>query len=170
MPNLLTIRPADGNEVSGAYLIALENKTRPSVLALSRQNLPQLEGSSIEAVQKGAYVLSGPLNPKLVLVSTGSEVSLCVQVAKKLSDKAIRVVSMPCQELFDEQPESYRSSVFPKSVPVLSVEAACTFGWQKYASHSIGIDSFGSSGPYQEVYAKFGLTVDAIADKASKLC
>lgn len=170
MPNLLTIRPADGNEVSGAYLVALENKSRPSVLALSRQNLPQLQGSSIEAVHKGAYVLSGPENPKLVLVSTGSEVSLCVDVAKKLSNKAIRVVSMPCQELFDEQPESYKVSVFPPSVPVLSVEAACTFGWQKYATHTIGIDSFGSSGPYQEVYAKYGLTVDAIALKASALC
>lgn len=170
MPNLLTIRPADGNEVSGAYLVALENKNRPSVLALSRQNLPQLEGSSIEAVKKGAYILSGPEDPALVLVSTGSEVSLIVEVAKKLSNKSIRVVSMPCQELFDEQPESYKRSVLPAGVPVLSVEAACTFGWQKYATHTIGIDTFGSSGPYQEVYAKFGLTVDAIAAKASELC
>lgn len=169
MPNLLTIRPADGNEVSGAYLVALENKTRPSVLALSRQNLPHLSGSSIEAVRHGAYALNSVSNPDLILVGTGSEVSICIDAASLLHSMAVRIVSMPCWELFDEQSDEYKLSLFPDGVPVLSVEAATTMGWQKYAHASLGIDSFGSSGPYNQVYAKFGLTPDAVAHKAMQL-
>ncbi len=168
MPNILTLRPADGNEVSGAYLAALQNKTRPSALALSRQNLPQLEGTSVETVLNGAYILSDAPNPKIILVGTGSELTICVEAAKKLPFPT-RVVSMPCTELFDEQSESYRLSVFPDGIPVLSVEAASTFGWQKYAHASVGIDSFGTSGPYQEVYEKYGITTDNVVEKAAKL-
>jgi len=169
LPNLLTIRPADGNEVSGAYLVALENAKTPSVLALSRQNVPHLAGSSAEAVRKGAYALNQVDRPDLILIATGTEVSLCVQAAAKLAPIQVRVVSFPCAELFDRQPASYRSSVLPDSIPVLSVEAATTFGWQKYAHASLGIDQFGTSGPYMEVYAKYGLTPDAIAAKAAEL-
>lgn len=164
LPNLLTIRPADGNEVSGAYRVAIENKTRPSVLALSRQNVPNLAGSSAESVLFGAYVLQDSANPSVILVSTGSEVSLCVEASKKLGNA--RVVSMPCSELFDEQTLEYRRSVLPAGVPVLAVEAASTQGWNRYAHFTLGIDSFGASGPYQEVYAKFGLTPENIAAKA----
>lgn len=169
MSNILTMRPADGNEVSGAYLVALESRTRPSVLALSRQNLPQLQGSSAEAVRLGAYVLQDCHgSPDVVLVGTGSELALCVEAAKRVALRC-RIVSMPCTELFDEQPLEYRCGVFPSDVPVLSVEAGSTYGWQKYAHASLGIDTFGASGPYAEVYAKFGLTAEGVAEKAVRL-
>ncbi|ORY05859.1 transketolase [Basidiobolus meristosporus CBS 931.73] len=169
-PNTLVFRPADGNEVSGAYLAAIQNNLRPSVLALSRQNLPQLAGSSIENTLKGAYVLSDVANPAIVLVATGSEVSACVEAAKELAKNNIqaRVVSMPSMELFDEQEQSYKESVFPRGVPVLSVEALSTFGWSKYAHASIGMTTFGASAPANQLYEKFGMTPPAIADKAMK--
>lgn len=149
-PNMLTFRPADGNEVSGAYLIALERNNVPSIMALTRQNLPQLKGSSIEAVRKGGYVLE-PLsdeNPDVILVATGSEVSIAVDAAELLRKQGtkVRVVSMPCTELFDEQPLEYRQSVLLKGVPVVSVEALSTFGWQKYSHAQVGMVTFGASG------------------------
>lgn len=177
-PNCLTLRPADGNEVSGAYLIALQNKNRPSVLCFTRQGVPSLKGSSIENTMKGGYVLEdigSSSDIALILVGTGSEVGLCVESAKKLvSDgsiggKGVRVVSMPCTELFDEQPLEYRLSVFPKGVPVMSVEAMSTRGWERYAHASVGVDVFGASAPYKDVYAKFGLTAPQIAEKAKKV-
>ncbi|KAK9722724.1 Transketolase [Basidiobolus ranarum] len=169
-PNTLVFRPADGNEVSGAYLAAIQNKLRPSVLALSRQNLPHLAGSSIENTLKGAYVLSDVAKPAVVLVATGSEVSACVEAAQELAKSNIqaRVVSMPSMELFDEQAQTYKESVFPRGVPVLSVEALSTFGWSKYAHVSVGMTSFGSSAPANQLYEKFGMTPVAIADKAMK--
>jgi transketolase len=172
LPNILVMRPADGNEVSGVYWQALNNSTRPSVICLSRQNLPQLTGSSIEGVAKGAYILQDltPGKIDLILVSTGSEVSICAAAAKLLTVQniSVRLVSMPCWELFDEQSPDYRQSVFPPTVPVISVEALSTFGWQKYAHLNIGMTTFGASGPYKEVYRKFGLTAEAIAEKAQK--
>lgn len=149
-PNMLTFRPADGNEVSGTYLIALERCKEPSVLALTRQNLPQLKGSSIEAVRKGGYILE-PLsdqNPDVILVATGSEVSIAVDAAELLRKEGtkVRVVSMPCTELFDEQPLEYRQSVLSKGIPVVSVEALSTFGWQKYSHAQVGMVTFGASG------------------------
>ncbi|ORY89956.1 transketolase [Syncephalastrum racemosum] len=170
-PNMLTFRPADGNEVSGTYLVAIENAHRPSVIALSRQNLPQLEGSSIEAVTKGAYILQDAPNAKVAFVATGSEVSLAVEAAKKLADEGVpaRVVSMPCSELFDEQPLEYRKSVFPAGLPVVSVEALGTYGWEKYAHAHVGMTTFGASGPAPALYKKFGITADAAAEKAKKV-
>ncbi|KAK9761915.1 Transketolase [Basidiobolus ranarum] len=169
-PNTLVFRPADGNEVSGAYLAAIENKQRPSVLALSRQNLPHLAGSSIEKTLKGAYVLNEVANPEVVLVATGSEVSICVEASEELAKSNIkaRIVSMPSMELFDEQEQSYKESVFPRGVPVISVEAMSTFGWTKYAHVSIGMTTFGASAPADQLYEKFGITPSAIADKAAK--
>jgi transketolase len=170
LPNLLSLRPADGNETSGCYLAALENKTRPSVLILTRQNLPQLEGSSIEKTLKGAYVLNDAAKPAVCFVGTGSEVSLCVEASKLLSAEGIpsRVVSMPCWELFEEQSQEYKESVFPKGVPVVSVEAMSTFGWSRFAHVSIGLDTFGYSAPYQKIYEKVGLVGSVIAEKAKK--
>lgn len=167
-PNMLTFRPADGNEVSGTYLVAIENAHRPSVIALSRQNLPQLEGSSIEAVTKGAYVLQDAPNAKVAFVATGSEVSLAVEAAKKLAAEGFpaRVVSMPCSELFDEQSAEYRKSVFPAGLPVVSIEALGTYGWEKYAHAHVGMTTFGASGPAPALYKKFGITADAAAEKA----
>jgi transketolase len=171
MPNLVTLRPADGNEVSAAYISALESKSRPSVLILTRQNLPPLNGSSVEKALKGAYVLSSSKDAKVVLVGTGSEVSLALESAKLLSNHNIEcnIVSMPSWELFEEQTVSYRESVFPKGLPVVSIEAMSTLGWQKYAHYSIGIDTFGISAPYQQAYKHFGLVPEAIAPRVIKV-
>ncbi|KAJ2779827.1 Transketolase [Coemansia javaensis] len=177
-PNYLNFRPADGNEVSGAYMAALQHAHRPSVLSLTRQNLPQLEGSSVEQTLKGGYTLAtygagaSGAAPDLLLVGTGSETSLAVDAAQLLSDRhglAVRVVSMPCLELFAQQPAEYRRSVLLPGVPAASVEALSTFGWHKYVHLPIGIDSFGASGPYVKLYEKFGLTPAAVADRALKL-
>jgi transketolase len=166
-PNLLLLRPADGNETSGAYYAALTNFHGPSVICLSRQKLPQLSGSSSEKSLKGAYIIHTETSKlKLILVSTGSEVDICVKVAQK--NPSIRVVSFPSWSLFEKQSEDYKMSVFPSEVPVVSVEAASTFGWSKYAKESIGVDSFGKSGPYDKVYEEFGLFPQAVEDKISK--
>lgn len=171
LPNLLSLRPADGNETSGCYAAALENSTRPSVLILTRQNLPHLEGSTIEKTMKGAYVLSDAVNPKVCFVASGSEVSLAADSAALLSKEGIacRVVSMPCMELFDEQTQEYKESVFPRGCPVVSVEAMSTFGWAKYAHASLGLDTFGMSAPYMEIYKRVGLTPDQIVPKVKNL-
>ncbi|KAJ2716982.1 Transketolase [Coemansia spiralis] len=175
-PNYLNFRPADGNEVSGAYLAALQHADRPSVLSLTRQNLPQLEGSSVEQTLKGGYELalygSDQRARDLIIVGTGSETSLAVDTAKLLNAEhglVVKVVSMPCLELFAAQPNEYRKQVLTPGVPAISVEALTTFGWHKYVHLPIGIDSFGASAPYQQLYEKFGLTPAAVAAKAVKL-
>ncbi len=178
IPNLTVIRPADGNETSGAYKVAIENanQKRPTLLALSRQNLPQLEGSSIEGVTKGAYILSDSEGtPDIILIGTGSEVPLCVDAATKLraEGKKVRVVSMPSWELFDAQSESYRESVLPKAVKKrLAVEAASSFGWCRYLGDEgamISVDRFGVSAPGGTIMEKFGYTVDNVVAKAKEL-
>lgn len=176
IPNLLVMRPADGNETSGAYKVALENKTRPTLLALSRQGLPNLSGSSIESVAKGAYIVSDyDGTPEIILIATGSEVSLCIDAARKLSGegKKVRVVSMPCWKLFDEQDEAYRESILPSSVTKrLAVEAASSFGWRRYVGSegdTLTIDRFGVSAPGGLALEKFGFTVDNVVAKAKAL-
>ncbi|KAK4510395.1 uncharacterized protein ATC70_004825 [Mucor velutinosus] len=170
-PNMLTFRPADGNETSGTYLAAIQNLTRPSVIALSRQNLPQLEGSSIEAVLKGAYVLSSDKNPQIVFVATGSEVSIAVEAAKTLKHKniAVQVVSMPCSELFDEQSAEYKKEIFPLGVPVIAIEALGTFGWERYSHCQIGMRTFGASGPIDKLYPHFDITAENAVAKAESV-
>lgn len=168
MPNILAIRPADGNEVSAAYIAALENRNRPSVIILTRQNVPHLHGSSIESALRGAYQLSAPEGSKVILVATGSEVSLAVETALhllKTQNIQSTVVSMPSWELFEDQTLEYRQSVFPKNIPVVSIEAMSTLGWHKYAHYSCGIDTFGMSAPYLESYRHFGLTPDQLSDR-----
>jgi transketolase len=176
IPDLLVIRPADGNETSGSYKVAIENRTRPSLLALSRQNLPNLAGSSIEGVAKGAYILSDSEGtPDIILIGTGGELYLCVSAADKLraEGKKVRVVSMPSWELFDEQDEAYRESVLPKAVKKrLAVEAGSSFGWCRYLGGegaSISIDRFGVSAPGNVALEKFGYTVDNVVAKAQAL-
>jgi len=169
-PNINFIRPCDGNETSGAYIIALRNRNRPSVFALTRQNLPQLEGSSSEGTVRGAYVIreaKGKIDA--IIASTGSEVHLAYKAAETITDKNIRVVSMPCWEVFEAQPLEYRLEVFPQGVPVLSVEALSTFGWERYAHASIGMTTFGSSGPYKKVMEKYGFTVQNVTEKVLRL-
>jgi transketolase len=169
-PNMLTFRPADGNEVSGTYLVALEVQ-RPSVIALSRQNLPHLEGSSVEIVRRGGYVLQDVEGAQLTLVATGSEVSLAVDAAKELSAQGVatRVVSMPCTELFDEQPEEYRKSVLAPGIPIIAIEALGVTGWEKYSHAQIGMTTFGASAPIKQLYNKFNITVEATVAKGKKV-
>ena len=182
IPDLIVIRPADGNETSGAYKVAVEKAkpaqglATPSLLALSRQGLPNLEGSSIDAVAQGAYILSdSDGTPDIILIGTGSEVHICVDAAEKLrgNGKKVRVVSMPSCELFEEQDESYRESVLPKAVTKrLVVEAGSSFGWYRYAGaegDTISIDRFGASAPGDVALEKFGYTVDNIVAKAKAL-
>ena len=176
MPNLLVFRPADGNETSGAYKVAIENRDRPTLIALTRQGLPNLEGSSIENAAKGGYVLSdSDGTPDLILIGTGSELHLCEQAAGQLRQEGrkVRVVSLASWEIFEEQDEAYRESVLPKAVTKrLSVEAGSTFGWCQYVGSeglSIGVDSFGASAPGKTVMEKYGITLDNVLTKAKEL-
>lgn len=173
MPNLLTLRPADGNETSGAYAMAIENRHRPSVIILSRQGTPNLKGTSIEGVRKGAYTLfetqENNTKPDIILLGTGTEVSLCAFAAKELKDKKVRVVSMPSWELFREQSLEYQQSVLLEGVPVLAVEAGSIVGWREYAHAAIAMTSFGASGPYKEVFKKFGFTTENVVKRAKEV-
>jgi transketolase len=155
LPNCMVWRPADGNEVSAAYYVALTSQHTPSIVALSRQNLPHLEGATIEKAAKGAYVLSEVEGADVTIMSTGSEVSICVDAAKELADKhgiKARLVSVPCFEVFDTQSKEYRLSVLPDGVPILSVEALSTMGWERYSHEQFGLNRFGASGAYKDVY------------------
>ncbi|CCF59494.1 hypothetical protein KAFR_0H00840 [Kazachstania africana CBS 2517] len=170
LPNIQVWRPADGNETSAAYKVSLESKHTPSIIALSRQNLPQLEGSSIDKAVKGGYVLHDVANADITLAATGSEVSLSVDAAKALAAKGInaRVVSLPDFFTFEKQPEDYKLSVLPDGIPVLSVEVLSTSCWGKYAHQSFGIDSFGASGKAPEVFKHFGFTTEGVAERAER--
>ena len=176
IPNLLVMRPADAVETAECWEIALAEKTRPTVLALSRQNLPQIRlqaGSNRSA--KGAYRLKDAEGPrKVILIATGSEVSLAVDCAAMLEADGIGadVVSMVCTRLLDEQPDDYRASLLPDVPPSevlrVSIEAGTTFGWDRYTMTNglrFGIDRFGASAPADDLFAKFGLTAEAIVPK-----
>ncbi|WFD42104.1 transketolase [Malassezia psittaci] len=169
IPNLDFWRPADGNEVSGAYKVAIESFNKPSVIALTRQGLPQLENSSIENTTRGGYVLVEQENADLTLVSTGSEVVICRDAAKILKDSGIkaRVVSLPCFTVFDAQPLEYREKVLPNGAPIMSVEAYSTFGWGKYSHVHHGINRFGVSATAGDAYKYFQMTPEDIAKKSS---
>ncbi|PSO59196.1 MAG: transketolase [Cyanobacteria bacterium QH_2_48_84] len=176
MPELQVIRPADGNETSGAYKAAINQRRGPTLLSLSRQKVPNLANTSIEGVTKGGYTISdSDGTPEIILIGTGAEVQLCVKAAEQLRNegKKVRVVSMPCWELFDKQDESYRESVLPKAVTKrVSVEAATTFGWCRYLGNegiAVGIDRFGASAPGDECLEKLGFTVDNVVTQAKKL-
>ena len=176
-PNMLVFRPADGNEVSGAYFCALKANSSPSVICLSRQNLPQLEHSSRESVSYGAYVVkrfdqNSNASKRLVFVATGSEVSICIEAAKLLEQDSafnVQVISFPCFELFENQSNDYRMSVFPQGLLIISVEASATFGWSRYSHFHVGLDTFGASGPYKAVYEKFGITAPDLKTRAVQL-
>ncbi|AIN98836.1 transketolase [Leishmania panamensis] len=170
MPNLQVIRPSDQTETSGAWAVAVTSARTPTVLCLSRQNTVPQPGSSIEGVKRGAYPLAEVPNPQLVIVASGSEVSLAVDAAKALSGELrVSVVSMPCQELFDAQSDKYRKSVFPDGVPVVSVEAYLSFGWEKYSHAHVGMSGFGASAPAGALYKKFGITTGDVVATACKL-
>jgi transketolase len=170
MPNLLVMRPCDAVETAECWEIALAQKDRPTVLALTRQNLPQLrlEAAAENLSAKGAYRIKSAEGPrKVVILATGSEVSLAAECAAQLEASGIGtdVVSMVCSELFDAQPDAYRADILPGDALIVSIEAASTFGWQRYTGCdglNIGIDSFGASAPASDLFAHFGLTADSI--------
>ncbi|MFM6316737.1 MAG: transketolase [Dolichospermum sp.] len=178
IPDLTVIRPADGNETSGGYKVAIEkSKAQAStLLAFTRQNVPNLAGTSIAGVPKGAYtIVDCQGTPDIILIGTGSELSLCVSAAEKLTaeGKKVRVVSMPSSTLFDTQDAAYKESILPKAVTKrLSVEAASSFGWHKYIGSegdTVSIDTFGASAPGGICLEKFGFTVDNVLAKAKAL-
>jgi len=168
LPNMMVWRPADGNETSAAYYMALTSKTTPSILALTRQNLVHLEASTIEGAIKGGYVAHEEKDATITLVSTGSEVGICLEAIKVLGEKGVktRVVSLPCWEVFDAQPKEYRLSVLPDGIPIMSVEVMSTMGWEKYSHEQFGLNRFGASGPYLDVYKKFEFTPEGVAKRA----
>lgn len=170
LPNCMVWRPADGNETSAAYYVSLTSKHTPSIMALSRQNLPQLENSTIEKASKGGYVLHDVEGADVTLVSTGSEVCICIDAVKELEKKGIkaRVVSIPCFEIFDAQPQDYRLSVLPDGIPSMSVEVMSTMGWERYTHEQFGINRFGASGAYLDVYKKFEFTPEGVAKRAQQ--
>ena len=176
MPNMLVIRPGDGNETSGAYQVAVANRKRPTVLFLSRQAMANQANSSAAAVAKGGYILEDSNGtPELILIGTGTELELCTKAAALLraEGKNVRVVSIPCVELFEEQDAAYRESVLPAAVRKrLVVEASSSFGWHKYTGldgDSISIDRFGASAPGPVCLEKFGFSVDNVVAKAKAL-
>ncbi|KAN0075212.1 Transketolase, thiamine diphosphate binding domain containing protein [Tylopilus felleus] len=172
VPNLDFWRPADGNETSASYLVAIQSRGTPSILSLSRQNLPNLEGSSIERAVRGGYVLYEVEGKEdLTIVSTGSEVPIALEAASKLKQEGlkVRVVSLPCWSVFDKQGKEYKLSVLRSGAPILSLEALSTVGWHKYSHEQYGLPAWGASGPYQKVYEKFGITGTNIAAVAKKV-
>jgi transketolase len=184
IPNMTVIRPGDANETAQAWRAALLNRHSPTVLALTRQNLPTYDrkGEGLGAAEdllKGGYVFyeNAPNGLQLVLIATGSELDIAFNAAKQLAAEGVgvRVVSLPCWEFFEAQDEAYRSSVLPGGVAKVSVEAATTFGWERWTgndpakSAQIGINRFGASAPFQTLYQELGLTVENVVATAKKL-
>jgi transketolase len=177
MPGLSVVRPADANETAEAWRLAVEGEG-PIALVLTRQDIPVLAETAERAaagVGRGAYVLSEPDGgagaAHIVLVGTGSEVQLCLGAAEVLAGAGIAasVVSMPCWEWFAEQDDEYQAEVLPEYLPVLSVEAGSTFGWERYADDSVGLDHFGASAPAGVVMEEFGFTVAHVVERAQSL-
>lgn len=170
IPNLNTIRPADGFETSMAYKIALENKETPTALVLSRQKLVNLKETNEQAL-KGGYILKKQESPDLVIIATGSEVKLALDASEALEKEGVKtqVVSMMCQEIFDKQDQQYKDSVIPKNIEKrVSIECLSTYGWQKYTGLNglnIGIDEFGMSAPGSKIMDHFGFTTEKIVEK-----
>ena len=179
MPNLLVLRPADAVETAECWALALAQESRPSLLALTRQNLPPLRHDVTENLcLKGGYRLrTASASRKVVLVATGSEVSLAIEVAEKLeaAGHGADVVSMVSTELFDEQDAAYQANILPDDALLVSIEAATTFGWARWVGNdpgkgvAIGIDHFGASAPFQRLYQEFGLTPDHVVAAAREL-
>lgn len=185
IPDLLVVRPADATETAMAWKIALERKDGPTVLVLTRQNLPILAPREehpqygklgpAAGTLRGGYVLSSPEKPDVILIATGSEVSLALDAAQLLAqqDIAARVVSMPCRDIFDQQEQAYRDEVLPPAITArVVIEAAVSMSWEPYAGphgRIIGIDHFGASGPFKELFRHFGFTPERVATATAEL-
>ena len=169
IPDLTVFRPADANETAAAWRYTV-NSDGPVAMLLTRQDVPVLVGTDDHAkVARGGYVLAEPdTPPDVVIIGTGSEVSVALDAAATLTagGLAVRVVSMPSTDLFAAQSDSYRDDVLPPSLPAVSVEAGVTFGWSRWADRAVGIDRFGASAPGDEVMARLGITPEAVADAA----
>jgi transketolase len=175
IPNFVVFRPADSKETAAGWLAALKSKESPFALVLSRQNLPTLGNTSMEAA-KGAYVLTTyekePSKPDIILIASGSEVSLIMKAAEILHERGInaRVVSMPSFELFERQSPSYKERILPDMIRKrFAVEAASSFGWHKYTGldgEILSVDHFGESGRYADLFKKYGFTPENIAERA----
>lgn len=173
IPNMTVWRPCDAVETAVSWKAAVEKSSGPTCLIFSRQDLPHQERSvgQITDIAKGGYVLRDCEGiPDAVIIATGSEMALAMGAAEKVSDKNIRVVSMPSVDVFESQDEAYRAAVLPKGVPTLAVEAGVTGGWYKYADKVIGIDHFGESAPASELFKEFGFTVENVVTAVSELC
>ncbi|GAA3715095.1 transketolase [Gordonia hankookensis] len=174
IPHLDVVRPADANETAYAWQTLLGRRNHPVGLALTRQNVPILEGTSAAGVAQGGYVLSDPEgDPEVVIIGTGSEVQFAVEAQKALKDKGIaaRVVSMPCVEWFDEQPQGYRDAVLPPTVPRVSVEAGIAMPWYRIVGAGgeiVSLDHFGASADYKVLYEQFGITTEAVIAAAQR--
>jgi len=180
IPGLVTLRPGDANEVVEAYRYLMQLRHQPAVLALSRQPLPTLDRriyAPAAGVARGAYVLADPPggNPEVILIASGSELSLAVEAHGKLlaADIRSRVVSMPSWEIFEQQTQEYRDSVLPPGVKArVAVEQASTFGWERYVGTSgvvIGMKTFGASAPLKELQRKFGFEPERVVAAAKAL-
>jgi transketolase len=167
------IRPADANEVAAAWRVHIDG-SGPSALLHTRQKVPVVDGTAERApsgLPRGAYALVDADAPDLVLIGTGSEVAVAVAAGKTLAERglAVRVVSMPSWELFEEQPDDYRVSVLPPGCPTLAVEAGVRFGWERYADDVVSIDRFGASAPGDVVLRELGITPEHVVERALAL-
>ncbi|MBO1437066.1 transketolase [Meiothermus sp. CFH 77666] len=171
IPNLWVIRPADANETAVAWKMALERTDGPTALILTRQALPVLDGVRPKGVERGGYILANVPEAKAAIVATGSEVSLALEAQKLLAGEGIgvRVVSLPCWEAFEAQPDTYREGILPRSLPTLALEAGTTLGWERYAHRVVGLDRFGASAPFADVYSKLGFTRERVAAEVKAL-
>jgi transketolase len=172
VPQLRLIRPADANETAAAWRIAIEGDGA-TALVLTRQNVPVLEGTAGAPVERGAYILADPDEgaPDVVLIGTGSEVGVCVDALPQLAEAGVaaRVVSMPSWDLFAAQDDDYQSGVLPPEIPTLAVEAAASFGWDRWADDSVSLDRYGASAPGATALANFGFNPANVAERARQL-
>jgi len=174
IPNLNVFRPADINETLECWQVALKSKNTPSAIALSRQKLPYINPSHTKENKSelGAYVVNTTAQNHLVtLIASGSEVEIALQAQKDLKEINIdsKVISMPCQELFNQQSNSYKNEIIDKDVPVITIEASCVNSWEKYSKNNMGVETFGESAPFKEVYQHFNLTSAKIVELAKKI-
>jgi transketolase len=180
IPNLTVVRPADANETAVAWKVAIEQRHGPTLLALTRQNVPTLDRTRFapaDGLQRGAYILAdlGAGDPDLILMASGSEVGLIVEAGKQLAVQSlkVRLVSFPSWELFAAQSQAYRDSILPETIKArLAVEAGVTLGWERWVGEKgamIGINRFGASAPAETVYRELGLTVANVVTRALSL-
>ncbi|MFI3618636.1 transketolase [Enterococcus avium] len=168
-PNLRVFRPADANETFSVYQYILEKPEMPSMVVLSRQDLPNVTPLN-SPIKNGAYILKdSSRKPDFILVATGSEVSLALEIESKMPSKSIRVVSMPSQEIFSQQSDEYKESVLPRDILSFSIECGSTYGWHEYVDYCFGIDSFGKSAPATELVDDYRFTSDALVEDIYKI-